>query len=590
MLLMMCAGFVQNSALWLGVEQQHLVLLRHDRDGLRWLDARWAAVTDPLSPEYRLHESQHEILRHLVPHMTTQTLEVERWLRQHGWTIVRHLGDALVVRPSRYNTSAQLVSFAEVDRPDAVALIVSTRSIRAISTSSHTLRHVSSPLPVGLSTTTLRQMYSVPANANASGIRVSNWQGGQCKVYRNDIASFCRLSGSLGDCMSQVDTSIANATDNVSNACIEADLDTEMVLASAPSVISVVGSNGANGGSFLAWAVDWFNTSGCGVPQVASVSWGGSESGGDTNSPAQNSTQMRLNVELQKLGVLGRAIFWASGDGGVGGTCDPLSGCNYTSQGFKPSWPATSPFVTACGGTELVDPSMEPLPSADPICKEVVRNGAGRGCASGLLPASDERGEVATSLAVSGFSSGGGFSWWFPRPTWQAKVVKQYLQQHSASESNRDNITWRQLPPSKLWNAAGRAFPDVSSAAGNLAIYTNGEAWLGGGTSAAAPWWAGVWALATSISLQTTGKPLGPANPLLYHLASSQPACFHDIQVGNNKCPFGPLWQGKSCNCSSCEGFETAKGWDPVTGLGTPNVSCILDAVRRLPQPRSIPL
>ena len=572
----------------LGAEQQHLVLLRHDPDGLRWLDARWKAVSDPLSPDYRLHESQNEILCHLVPHMATQTLEIERWLGRNGWTIMRHLGDALLVRPSQYNTSAQLQSFAEVDRPEAVALIVSTRSTGAVSGSSHTLQRVSSPLPVGLSTSTLREMYSVPENANASGIRVSNWQGGKCKVYRNDIANFCKLSGSLGDCMSQVDTSIGNATDNVSNACIEADLDTEMLLSSAPSVVSVVGSNGANGGSFLAWAVDWFNSSGYGVPQVASVSWGGSEGGGHANTPAENSTQMRLNVELQKLGVLGRAVFWASGDGGVGGACDPLRGCNYTSQGFKPSWPATSPFVTACGGTELSDPSIEPLSSADPICKEVVKSGFGRGCASGVLRSSGERGEVATSLTVSGFSSGGGFSWWFSRPSWQDKVVKEYLMQQRTSDSSRRSNAGRRLPPSKLWNAAGRGFPDVSSAAGNLAIFTNGAAWLGGGTSAAAPWWAGVWAMATAVSIQTTGKALGPANPLLYHLASSQPECFYDIQVGDNRCPFGPIWQGKSCNCSSCEGFETAKGWDPVTGLGTPNVSCILDAVRRLPQPRSI--
>ena len=129
----------------------------------------------------------------------------------------------------------------------------------------------------------------MPANASASGMRVSNWQGGKCKVYRNDIASFCKLSGSLGDCMSQVDTSIANVTDNVTNACIEAELDTEMVLASAPSVVSVVGSNGANGGSFLAWAVGWFSSTGPAVPQVASVSWGGSEGGGPANTaPAQN--------------------------------------------------------------------------------------------------------------------------------------------------------------------------------------------------------------------------------------------------------------------------------------------------------------
>ena len=95
-------------------------------------------------------------------------------------------------------------------------------------------------------------------------------------------------------------------------------------------------------------------------------------------------------------------------------------------------------------------------------------------------------------------------------------------------------------------------------------MFTNGQAWLGGGTSSAAPWWGGVWATATELSLSLSGKPLGPAGPLIYHIANST-NCFRDVTAGSNRCPFGPKWEGQYCNCTDCHGFEASKGWDPVS-------------------------
>jgi len=63
--------------------------------------------------------------------------------------------------------------------------------------------------------------------------------------------------------------------------------------------------------------------------------------------------------------------------------------------------------------------------------------------------------------------------------------------------------------------------------------------------------------------LTKTGKPLGFLNPLLYQMAAAQPTTFTDITVGDNKCTEN--------GCSkNCKGFEATKGWDPVSGLGTP--------------------
>ena len=66
--------------------------------------------------------------------------------------------------------------------------------------------------------------------------------------------------------------------------------------------------------------------------------------------------------------------------------------------------------------------------------------------------------------------------------------------------------------------------------------YVGGSAEAVGGTSAASPSFAGVIALLNSESLESTGKPLGFLNPLLYKMAADQPSTFVDVTSGSNKC------------------------------------------------------
>jgi len=86
-----------------------------------------------------------------------------------------------------------------------------------------------------------------------------------------------------------------------------------------------------------------------------------------------------------------------------------------------------------------------------------------------------------------------------------------------------------------------------------------------GGTSLSAPQWAGLVAIATQIN---GGHGLGPINTALYKLASDAPtyaADFFDIATNNSN-------QGDP----SVPGFIAGPGWDPVTGLGTPNAANLL--------------
>ena len=71
-----------------------LVLLRHPPAGLRWLERRWAAATDPLSVEYRRFSAAAEIMSHLSP-PPAEVAAAESWVEAHGWRVGKRYGDAI---------------------------------------------------------------------------------------------------------------------------------------------------------------------------------------------------------------------------------------------------------------------------------------------------------------------------------------------------------------------------------------------------------------------------------------------------------------------------------------------------------------
>ena len=93
-----------------------------------------------------------------------------------------------------------------------------------------------------------------------------------------------------------------------------------------------------------------------------------------------------------------------------------------------------------------------------------------------------------------------------------------------------------------------------------------GEELVGaGGTSAAAPFWAGLIALAD----QQAGHPLGFVNPAIYKIAQSPQygAAFHDITTGDNTV---------TLNGVTITGYQASTGWDPATGWGTPDAQILI--------------
>ena len=177
-------------------------------------------------------------------------------------------------------------------------------------------------------------------------------------------------------------------------------------------------------------------------------------------------------------------------------------------------FPASSPHVLACGATRI-------QVSGNHISTESVWN------------------EHAADTEQDSFgSSGGGISSFFPVPPYQASVA---------------------LPKDITTGKTGRGIPDVSGdgdpASGYL-VRVDGEEFPIGGTSAVAPLWAGLIALIN----QKLKRRVGFINPLLY----GNPSALRDIVVGDNKVG------------SSHIGYSAASGWDPCTGLGSPDGAKLL--------------
>ncbi|KAF3768540.1 hypothetical protein M406DRAFT_62680 [Cryphonectria parasitica EP155] len=227
--------------------------------------------------------------------------------------------------------------------------------------------------------------------------------------------------------------------------------------------------------------------------------------------------EQRQCDEYMKLALQGVSVIYSSGDFGVagnGGECLSADGQSFTdgtSGKFNPSFPGGCPWVTSVGATQILNGST--VEDAESACEEVI-------------------------------FSGGGFSNVFSMPSYQKTAVNTFLQQHT--------------PPygEDRFNNSGlvRAFPDVSANGANYVTAVDGDFTLSFGTSASAPVFASMVNMINEKRIQAGKSPVGFLNPALY----ANPQVMNDIQTGNNP------------GCGT-DGFSAVEGWDPLTGLGTPN-------------------
>jgi len=250
----------------------------------------------------------------------------------------------------------------------------------------------------------------------------------------------------------------------------------------------------------------------------------------------------RTNTEFQKVGALGVSLLSASGDSGAHGRTDE----ECSNPNMFPAFPAASPYLTAVGGTQIQDGQSSGAKA--PICSSYQ-------CATGGY-------EIVSSTATGALiTSGGGFSAYSARQSYQDDVVKKYLANSTA------------LPPAGTFNASGRAYPDVAALGHNYYVVAGGAV-LVDGTSCSTPVFSAILGLLNSYRL-AAGKPvIGFANPLLYQVYAEAPDAFTDIVQGSNACT------EDGCACTT--GFQATPGWDATTGLGSPVFPKLLAAVKAI--------
>jgi subtilase family serine protease len=250
-----------------------------------------------------------------------------------------------------------------------------------------------------------------------------------------------------------------------------------------------------------------------GRAQIMSISYGIADSAtfGQAN-PVSSADRAAGESAFAAALAHGMNIFVSSGDQGAF-ECQRFDLSNH-----HPcvAWPNESPSVVSVGGT-LLDVGTE-----------------GR-----------YREEAGWQDTLSEWGGGGGLSEAFSRPSWQSSAVPGLQNRFSNGK---------------------RQTPDVSGAAsGGSGTYVVFEGSGGsiGGTSASAPFWAGVTALiAEQAQKQNAGKLPAPLNPLLYKLAASKKQnLFHDVVRGGNRY------------------YPATSGWDYATGLGSPNVANLTEAI-----------
>lgn len=243
----------------------------------------------------------------------------------------------------------------------------------------------------------------------------------------------------------------------------EVTLDVEVVGAVAPGAkLAVYFSPNSDAGFIDAVSRAVHDTTN--KPSVISISWGGPETSWTSQS------LQAFNSVLQTAAAVGVTVCVASGD----------NGSSDGAGGNVADFPASSPYVLACGGTSLTA-------SGSSITQEVVWNDGAQGGASG--------GGVSTS---------------FPVPAWQQGLSS------TSSGGKKTALTGRGVP-----DVAADASPETG-----YDVLVDGSKTVVGGTSAVAPLWA---ALIARINA-ANGQPVGFVNPKLYKATGA----FNDITQGNN--------------------------------------------------------
>lgn len=330
--------------------------------------------------------------------------------------------------------------------------------------------------------------------------------------YSNDIVAYA-MAAENGRTNIPIQTVLIDGVSGtpgysgIPNANAEVSLDIEMAIAIAPGLTKVVVFEGNLQNDVLNTMLAASNT----VKNLSS-SWGWN--GGPSTT---------TDAIFENMDAVGQSFLNASGDSDAFTTgAGSVNGVDNTSLEDAPS---SSPYITQVGGTTLTTGANAVYTS------ETVWNWGYDSNAGGYV------------------GSSGGISSYYSIPSWQTNINNMAGRGGSTSFRN---------------------IPDVALTADNIYVdYDNGSSGEFGGTSCAAPLWAGFTALVNQQAF-TLGKPtVGFLNPAIYTIAagSNYAACFNDVTTGNNTSSNSPNL------------FYATNGYDLCTGWGTPAGQNLINAL-----------
>jgi len=409
-------------------------------------------------------------------------------------------------------------------------------------------------------------------NAGDNGAGQSIAVVGQSEITVTDIENFQSASGlPVKDPTLVLVPNTGSAAFSTGDET-ESDLDLEWsgAIARGATISLVYTGQSSNLGAFdaLEYAID--NQ----IANIISSSYGTCEAELDGYS---------LETEFAKAALLGETIVAAAGDDGSTDCFGDTDLSTSAQEALAVDYPGSSPNVTSVGGTEIAQSNSAYETQGSAYWE--ASNGSSDIVTSLLQPVPEQawnEDSTCTEYANAGdggspiCAGGGGASTLFAKPSWQTGVA-----------GLDSSITMREVPDIALDAAVfNPGYLFCSSDSGTGGAWQQGQqssctsgfrdsaslyVTAAGGTSFAAPIFAGMVAIINQRQNYTTGQ--GLVNPTLYKLAagSSYGTAFNDIQTGNNNCSGASGY----CSGSGNSDYSTGQGYDQATGLGTINLASL---------------
>ena len=375
---------------------------------------------------------------------------------------------------------------------------------------------------------------------------------------------------------------------------VESDIDLEYseAMAQGANIDFIYTGNATNsGGAFqaLQYAID------NGIGDIISSSYGACEPG------LGQSTYNTYNASLEEASSQGQTVISAAGDEGstdcYGSYASSDTAAN---EQLAVDFPGSSEYVTSVGGTEFPVTDIAPgSPYFDARSSTDIISSA-----KSYIPEevwNDDAGDVSLGATSPNpiSAGGGGVSIYTPIPTWQepSQVPVPGLPSNSSGRMVPDISLYAspsepEVSTDKFYGgylicSSDQNFTNITGSCSNGFRNASGDLTVAGGTSFAAPTFAGMLAILdqekgySATGGNSTGGQ-GEINTELYTLAASASvyaSAFHDItQVGSdlgNNCAAGTTWCGTGPDTTE---YYAGTGYDEASGLGSIDFANLVNA------------